>query len=153
MGKWTFPAQAVHRLRTAATPLSDKLILLAKARIARLPATFPQHVGGPLSFTRTSSLKIFFPFIFLYRFQAGWKLTWRCGFTRIAGLFTRGPSRPVWTTQVDQHETYFPTQHPQARSRSRFPRSHGHQERPCRPVASSRQGPQASDRLITRNGW
>lgn len=153
MGKSTIPAQVLHLLRTPRAPFSDNLILPYKAVLPCARGTFPQRRYPLLGFTRTSSLNIFFPFIFLYRFQAGWKLTWRCGFTRIAGLFKRGPSRPVWTTQVDQHETYFPTQHPQARSRSRFPRSHGHQERPCRPVASSRQGPQASDRLITRNGW
>lgn len=50
-------------------------------------------------------------------------------------------------TQVPNHETYFPTQHPQARSRARLPRSHGHQERSSGSVASSRQD-LASDRLI-----
>ena len=51
----------------------------------------------------------------------------------------RGPFRPATDHQVTHHETHFPTQHPQARSHPRFPCSYGHQERPRRTVASSRQ--------------
>jgi len=83
----------------------------------------------------------------------GWKLTFCRAFTRIAGLLKRGPFRPVVDEPGNNHETYFPTQHHQARSHPRFPCSHGYQERPYRPVASSRQGPQASGSLILRHGW
>jgi hypothetical protein len=49
---------------------------------------------------------------------------------------------------IISYETHLSTQRSQAQAHAWFPRSHGHQEWSCRPGTPSRQGPQASKRLI-----
>ena len=45
------------------------------------------------------------------------------------------------------HQTDFPAEQPEAQAAPRVPRAHGDQERPENPGVSSRQGPQAPQRL------
>lgn len=118
-----------------------------------LQGVFHRRSGYQCIKSSTEKLKMLFLHFSFCLPGTGWKLTCLAAFSRIARLLKRGPSRPVVDHQVKRHETYFPTQRPQARSHPRFPCSHGHQERPSSPVASPRQGPQASDRLILQSRW
>jgi hypothetical protein len=65
VGKATFPAQAMHPLRTPGTPFTDSLILCRSPGTALSAGIFPQAHSALNRNNQNKLLKKFFPFIFL----------------------------------------------------------------------------------------
>jgi hypothetical protein len=59
-----FRPQLMHGQPTPDAPLNDSLILPLEAENSGPTGTFPQKGKPPLTSTRTSSLKNFYPFVF-----------------------------------------------------------------------------------------